>query len=204
MALPLLAVTRRWTGAGDHDEVLARALALPEPTAPGMVHTTPRYMAARFAFYDDRLDEAWTGFLGLLSQVEAGAGQDTVHVLRCLVEVGVRRGRCREAMEYAARAARVAERFDLDAHASWFISAVAELAGGDLQRARALAEQGVAVCDERGDIRYLQRHLLVLGQACAAARRGRAGCRRPRSGSARSSARTASATRPSTAGRPSW
>ncbi len=165
MALPLLAVTRRWTGAGDHDAVLARALALPAPEAPGMVHTTPRYMAARFAFYDDRLDEAWTEFLSLLSQVESGAGQDTVHVLRCLVEVGVRRGRCREAMEYAARAARVAERFDLDAHASWFISAVAELAGGDLQRARALAEQGVAVCEALGDIRYLQRHLLVLGQA---------------------------------------
>ena len=165
MALPLLAVTRRWTGAGDHDAVLARALALPAPEVPGMVHTTPRYMAARFAFYDDRLDEAWTEFLSLLSQVESGAGQDTVHVLRCLVEVGVRRGRCREAMEYAARAGRVAERFDLDAHASWFISAVAELAGGDLQRARALAEQGVAVCEALGDIRYLQRHLLVLGQA---------------------------------------
>ena len=44
------------------------------------------------------------------------------------------------------------ERFDLDAHAGWFISAVAELAGGDLTRARALAEQGVVVCDERGDI----------------------------------------------------
>ncbi|MET1059691.1 MAG: LuxR C-terminal-related transcriptional regulator [Nocardioides sp.] len=173
MALPLLAVTRRWTGAGDHDAVLARALSLPEPSAPGMVHTTPRYMAARFAFYDDRLDEAWAAFLTLLSRVEAGAGQDTVHVLRCLVEVGVRRGRCREAMEYAARAARVGERFDLDAHAGWFISAVAELAGGDLELARALAEQGVAVCDERGDIRYLQRHLLVLGQA--AMRLGEAG-----------------------------
>jgi DNA-binding CsgD family transcriptional regulator len=165
MALPLLAVVRRWTGAGDHDAVLARGLALPDPAAPGMVHTTPRYMAARFAFYDDRLEEAWQQFLTLLSQVEEGAGQDTVHVLRCLVEVGARAGRCREAREYAARAARVAERFDLDAHASWFITAVAELAGGDLERARSLAEQGVAVCAERGDIRYLQRHLLVLGQA---------------------------------------
>ena len=164
MALPILAVTRRWTGAGDHDQVLDRALALPQPPSPGMVHTTPRYMAARFAFYDDRLDEAWGQFLGLLAQVESGAGQDTVHVLRCLVEVGVRMGRCREALAYAARAGKVADRFDLDPQASWFISAVAELAGGDLDRARTLAAQGVAVCDERGDIRYLQRHLLVLGQ----------------------------------------
>jgi DNA-binding CsgD family transcriptional regulator len=165
MALPILAVTRRWTGAGDHDAVLTSALALPVPEAPGMVHTTPRYMAARFAFYDDRLDEAWSEFLTLLAQVETGAGQDTVHVLRCLVEVGSRMGRCREALEYAARAGRVAERYDLDAHASWFIHAVAELSGGDVLHARTLAEQGVAVCEERGDIRYLQRHLLVLGQA---------------------------------------
>jgi DNA-binding CsgD family transcriptional regulator len=122
-------------------------------------------MAARFAFYDDRLEEAWSEFLTLLAQVETGAGQDTVHVLRCLVEVGARMGRCREALAYAARAGRVAERYDLDAHASWFIHAVAELSGGDLLHARTLAEQGVAVCEERGDIRYLQRHLLVLGQA---------------------------------------
>ena len=128
MALPLLAVTRRWTGAGDHDAVLARALALPEPRCrawctrrratwpPGSRSTTTvstRHGPASSA----------------CSPRSSRCRQDTVHVLRCLVEVGVRRGRCREAMEYAARAERVAERFDLDAHASWFISAVAELAG---------------------------------------------------------------------------
>ena len=48
------------------------------------------------------------------TQVERGAGMDQVHLLRCLVEVGSRLGRCAEAMAYAARAARTAEEFDLE------------------------------------------------------------------------------------------
>ncbi|MBD8871097.1 AAA family ATPase [Nocardioides donggukensis] len=165
LALPLLAAVRRWLGVGDHDAVLRRALSLPEPATPGMLHTSPRYMAARFAFYDDRLEESWEACLTMLAGVERGAGQDAVHLLRCLVETAARLGRCREALDYAARAQRVADDFELEAHPSWFITATAELVGGDLARARRLAEQGVVACEEAGDRRYLQRHLMVLGQA---------------------------------------
>ncbi len=122
-------------------------------------------MAARFAFYDDRLDEAWTAFGAMLARVERGAGTDHVHVLRCLVEVAARTGRCREAVEYAARAARVGEEFDLDAHTGWFITAIAELAAGDLHRAATLARRGAEAAEQHGDLRYLQRHLVVLAQA---------------------------------------
>jgi DNA-binding CsgD family transcriptional regulator len=164
LGLTTLAVARRWLG-GDHTACLDRALDLQGPTPTGFLHTSPEYMAARFAFYDDRLEEAWSGFSAMLSHVERGAGMDHVHVLRCLVEVGVRSGRCREAMQYAARASRVGEEFDLDAHTSWFITALAELAGGDLARARTLASHGAAAAEERGDTRYWQRHLVLLGQA---------------------------------------
>ena len=68
----------------------------------------------------------------MFAQVERGAGMDQVHLLRCLVEVGSRLGRCADAMAYAARAARTAEEFDLEPHTGWFITGVAELAGGDL------------------------------------------------------------------------
>ncbi|WP_028643821.1 helix-turn-helix transcriptional regulator [Nocardioides sp. URHA0020] len=162
------AVSSRWTGSGRHDAHLAAALALvpaSEPAPPGQTHTSPGYIAARFALYDDRLEEAWTANLSMLARVERGAGMDQVHVLRCLVEVGVRLGRCREAMAYAARATRVAEEFGLDPHPGWFIRALAELAGGDLDVARTLAGQGAVAAQERGDTRYLQRHLLLLGQA---------------------------------------
>ncbi len=164
LGLTTLAVARRWLGGG-YAACIDRALELAGPTPTGFLHTSPEYMAARFAFYDDRLDEAWTGFSSMLSQVERGAGMDHVHVLRCLVEVGVRSGRCREAMEYAARASRIGEEFDLDAHTSWFITALAELVGGDVGRARTLAARGAEAAEQRGDIRYWQRHLVVLGQA---------------------------------------
>lgn len=164
LGLTTLAVARRWVG-GDHESCIARAVDLAGATPTGFVHTSPEYMAARFAFYDDRLDEAWSSFLAMLSQVERGAGMDHVHVLRCLVEVGVRMGRCREARQYAARAARVGEEFALDAHTSWFITGLAELAGGDLGRARTIAQRGAAAAEERGDSRYLTRHLILLGQA---------------------------------------
>ena len=111
------------------------------------------------------LDEAWSAFLSMLAQVERGAGMDQVHVLRCLVEVGTRLGRCAESLGYAERAARIAEAFDLDPYAGWFVTALAELTGGDLDQARLLAERGAAAAREHGDTRYLQRHLLLLGQA---------------------------------------
>ncbi len=101
----------------------------------------------------------------MLAQVERGAGMDQVHVLRCLVEVGARLGRCAESLGYAERAARIGEEFDLDPHTGWFITALAELAGGDIDRARLLADRGAAAAQERGDTRYHQRHLLLLGQA---------------------------------------
>lgn len=164
VGLTALAVARRWLGL-DHAHHLARAVDLDVPVPTGFLHTSPDYMAARFAFYNDQLDEAWAGFLALLAHVERGAGMDHVHVLRCLVEVGARAGRCREANDFAARAMRVGEEFGLTAHTGWFITAQAELAGGDLARARTLAKRGAEAAAERGDTRYLQRHLVLLGQA---------------------------------------
>ena len=164
LALTTLVASRRWLGM-EHAPYLARAVRLAEPTPTGFVHISPEYMAARFAFYDDRLDEAWSAFLTLLGRVERGAGMDHVHVLRCLVEVAARTGRCAEAATYAARAAAVGAEFDIDAHTGWFIGAQAELLVGDLGRARTLALRGAEAAERAGDIRYLQRHLIVLGHA---------------------------------------
>ena len=164
LALTTLVVSRRWLGL-EHASYLDRAVRLADPAPTGFLHISPLYMAARFAFYDDRLDEAWTAFLSMLGRVERGAGMDHVHVLRCLVEVAARTGRCAEVATYAARAAVVGAEFDIDAHTGWFISAQAELLVGDLGRARVLALRGVEAAGAVGDIRYLQRHLIVLGHA---------------------------------------
>ncbi len=164
LALTTLVVSRRWLGR-EHGGDLARAVRLADPAPTGFLHISPAYMAARFAFYDDRLEEAWCAFLTMLGRVERGAGMDHVHVLRCLVEVAARMGRCAEAATYAARAAAVGAEFDLDAHTGWFIAAQAELLTGDLGRARTLALRGVEAAEAAGDVRYVQRHLILLGQA---------------------------------------
>ena len=51
---------------------------------------------------------------------------------------------CREAMAYAARAARPPRSSTSTPHTGWFITAVAELAGGDLTRAPDWRERGIA------------------------------------------------------------
>lgn len=163
-ALTILAVAGRWLGV-PHAGVLARAVELAGPTPTGFLHTSPEYMTARFAFYDDRLDEAWSAFVSMLGRVEREAGLDHLHVLRCLVDVAARAGRSREAADYAARAARVGEQFDVDAHAAWLIAAQAELLVGDLALAGTLAQRGVEAAEALGDVRYQQRHLILLGQA---------------------------------------
>ena len=91
----------------------------------------------------------------MLPQVERSSGIDQVHVLRCLVEAGTRWGRAREVLEYAVRAARSRDEFALDPHTGWYIAGVAEMASGELRRARMLAERGAAAAEERGDVRYL-------------------------------------------------
>jgi DNA-binding CsgD family transcriptional regulator/tetratricopeptide (TPR) repeat protein len=164
-ALTILAVATRWTGDPESPAHLAEAIELAGSEPVGTMHTSPAYIAARFALYDDRLDEAWSAFHSMLARVERGAGIDRLHVLRCLVEVGARSGRCAEVMEYAARAALIGEEFALDPHTGWFVSGLAELVGGDVERARTLATRGVVAAEERGDARYLQRHLLLLGQS---------------------------------------
>ncbi|WP_299053475.1 LuxR family transcriptional regulator [uncultured Nocardioides sp.] len=164
-ALPVLAVARRWTGRGDPDVLLDEALALPVEPETGRVHTSPAYMAARFALYDDRLEASLTQFRTLLARADHGPAADRMHLLRSLVEVAVRRGDCETALHHAGRAAALAEEHDVAPYSVWFVSALAELAGGGLDHGLALATRGAAVAADERDNRYLQRHLILIGHA---------------------------------------
>ncbi|WP_370248387.1 AAA family ATPase [Nocardioides sp.] len=162
-ALATLAVARRWSG-GDHRTPLAEALALAGVPAAGFWHVSPQYTRARFALYDDRPADADRELRDVLARLEPGAGADEVHVLRSLVEVAARTGHGREARELARRAEVVGAAFDLEAHTTWFALALAESVGGSVERAAALAQRGAEAATERGDLRYVVRHLAVLGQ----------------------------------------
>ncbi|MBU2669323.1 LuxR family transcriptional regulator [Actinoplanes bogorensis] len=176
MALSVLAQIERLRGEPGWADTLTQALVLPANPAPDWLHYGPRYVAARFAMMDDRLDEARAALLALLVVAEKDRiGEARVEVLRSLSEVATRAGRCREALSYAHRAVRAAQRAGLSPGPTWFTAATAELAGGSLAAAAGFARRGVRASEQEGDILYLRRNLHALGQAELRAGETRAG-----------------------------
>ena len=176
MALTILAQIRRMRGDVAWRDSLDRALALPAAPAPDWLHYGPQYMAARFALFDDRLDEARGDLLTLLAVAEHDQiGEARVEVLRSLSEVATRAGRCQEALRYAHRAVRAAQEAGLSPGPTWYTAAVAELAGGSLATAAGYARRGIRASEQESDGLYLRRHLHALGQAQLRAGETRAG-----------------------------
>lgn len=165
MALAVRAQLQRSAGDPGYADTLAKALALPPLPDSGWLHLTPGFLAARFAFFDDRLDEARGALLRMLADAERGGGETLVGVLRGLAEVVARAGRCAEALGYAARARRAAEESGLSPGPSWYTAAVAELAGGTLALAAGYARRGVRASEQERDTIYLCRNLHALGQS---------------------------------------
>ncbi|RLK53824.1 helix-turn-helix transcriptional regulator [Actinokineospora cianjurensis] len=165
MALATAALMKRLAGERDFDEPLRQALLLPPPDMDGWAHFSPAFIVARFAAIDERLEDARALYLGMLGMVERGAVEELVTVLRGLTEVAARLGRCREAMDYAARARRIGGEARLSPAPGWHTSAVAELAGGSVARALTYAERGVRAAEQDSDLVFLRRHLHLLGQA---------------------------------------
>ncbi|GAA0578608.1 LuxR family transcriptional regulator [Paractinoplanes ferrugineus] len=166
MALSLIAQVQRLRGEPRWAETLRQALELPATPAPDWLHYGPRYMAARFAMMDDRLEEAREGLLKLLVVAEHDRiGEARVEVLRSLSEVATRAGRCRDALQYAHRAVEAAQHAGLSPGPTWYTAAVAELAGGSLAAAAGFARRGVRASEQEGDSLFLRRNLHALGQA---------------------------------------
>ncbi|MBW6435306.1 AAA family ATPase [Actinoplanes hulinensis] len=166
MALTALAQIQRVQGEPRWRDTLERALRLPATPAPDWLHYGPHYFAARFALFDDRLDEARADLLNLLAVAEHDRiGEARVEVLRSLSEVATRAGRCQEALRYAHRAVRAAQEAGLSPGPTWYTAAVAELAGGSLEAAAGFARRGIRASRQEGDGLYLRRNLHALGQA---------------------------------------
>ena len=175
MALAIKAQVARVLGRRDYLTALDEALALPQPELEGWLHLTPRYQAARFAVFDDRLEEARADLFRMLALVERGEGEELVGVLRSLAEVSANAGRCRDALDFAGRAIRVAQEAGLSPGPVWYTGAVAELAGGTLARAAAYAERGCRASEQEHDSIHLGRNLHALGQVLLRSGDARAG-----------------------------
>jgi DNA-binding CsgD family transcriptional regulator/tetratricopeptide (TPR) repeat protein len=176
MALTALAQVQRLRYEPQWTATLTQALGLPAPEVPGLLNQGPRYMAARFAMVDDRLDEARAELLRLLAVAEQDrSGEALVEVLRSLSEVATRAGRCRDALRYAHRAVAAAQQAGLSPGPTWYTAAVAELAGGSLAAAAGYARRGVRASEQEGDGIFLRRNLHALGLAQLRAGDTRAG-----------------------------
>jgi DNA-binding CsgD family transcriptional regulator len=162
MALALKSQVARVLGRRDYMESLNAALALPQPD--GWLHMTPRFMAARFAIWDDRLEDARADLFRMLALVERGGGEELLSVLRSLSEVSVQAGRCRDALEFARRAVQVNQEAGLSPGPIWYSAALAELAGGSIARAAAYAERGRRASEQERDAIHFGRNLHALGQ----------------------------------------
>jgi DNA-binding CsgD family transcriptional regulator len=177
MALAVKAQVSRLLGRSDYRSTLDRALSLPPPALDGLLHLTPRYLAARFAVYDDLLDSAREDLFKMLALVERGGGEEFIGVLRCLAEVSAQAGRCRDALDYAGRAIRVTQEAGYSPGPAWQVGALAELAGGTLARAAAYAERGLNASEQERDSIFAGRNLHALGQAQLRAGDARSGVR---------------------------
>ncbi|WUH98198.1 AAA family ATPase [Spirillospora sp. NBC_00431] len=164
-ALALRANISLIEGRDDYAGDLEAALRLPEPPLDGQMHMAPRYIAAYCALSEDRLTESRAELLRMLALVERGSGEEVAHVLRHLSEVAARTGRCREALDFADRAMRITEQAALSPGPAWYQGALAELAGGSVTRAAALAERGLRASEQENDVIFQSRLLHVLGVA---------------------------------------
>ncbi|MDP9796865.1 DNA-binding NarL/FixJ family response regulator [Catenuloplanes nepalensis] len=165
MAGAIVAQVTRASGRPEYLQVLAEALDVPTEPGRGMLHLTPRFLAVRFALFDDRLTEARAELLRMLPEAERSGLEELLDILRNLAEVAGRDGHTREALDYAARAARLFQENDLPLGPSWYTLAMAELAGGSPARALSYAERGMLSSEADADMIYLTRNLHVLGQA---------------------------------------
>ncbi|TDD38150.1 helix-turn-helix transcriptional regulator [Actinomadura sp. KC06] len=162
-ALTMRARVERIIGHPDAERSLADALIL-APGGQAPMNDSARFLAARHALFDDRLDDARTMLLDLLPAAErSGDAEDLTDVLRGLAEAEVRSGACVQASSYAARAMELTKTAGLSAGPAWYSMALTEAAGGDFGRARAYAEHGAAASEEEHDVIFLARCLHVLG-----------------------------------------
>lgn len=165
MAWAVSAFAARQIGHPDHREWMQNALAVDTAPQADGINTGPLLLGARAALIDDRLQDVGEAVGRLLAIAERGTPVGMVSVLRIQVELDLRRGRCREAVETAQRALDLACQNEMSPAPTWCTAAHAQLAGGSTTRAQALAEQAVRSAEQERDMTFMRLGLLPLGIA---------------------------------------
>ncbi|MFE6777233.1 LuxR C-terminal-related transcriptional regulator [Streptomyces sp. NPDC057702] len=165
LALSLQAFVGTLQGRPDAGALLARALERPQDAGPTGGHNGPRAIRARLDFFADRLTAADAELDRLLRRARRlDDAEETLFLLCASVDVDVRAGRCGKALGSAHEALDLARALGAILGQVCYSAAVAEAAGGDLERAQALARESVRVAREERDVVFLSLALCLLGQ----------------------------------------
>jgi DNA-binding CsgD family transcriptional regulator len=164
LALSLQATIELMTGNPRTAQTLETALRVPQEPATAPIQNGPRHIRVRSNLLADRLDEARAELDEIIRLAEDhGSIDDLVGILITLVEVEVRAGRCRSALEAADRGLGLMTDSGGSLGPITFAAGLAEASGGSLERARKHAEQGVRYSEADRDQIFGMRNLYVLG-----------------------------------------
>ncbi|WP_460370897.1 hypothetical protein, partial [Actinocorallia lasiicapitis] len=164
LALVQQAGTELYLGHRDASATVAAALAEPQDPQVRFDHNGPVYLKHRWLLVADRLEEARNELRTMVYVVrQRGAAESLCAALYSLSQVEAVRGRCARALDLAAQSLRVAEDTGMSQGPAWYATALAEAAGGDLDRALTAAENAQSRTDDDGDMIFLPRTLHAEG-----------------------------------------
>ncbi|MFG2309887.1 AAA family ATPase [Streptomyces sp. NPDC048566] len=166
LALGFQAQMETLMGHPDAPATIRRAMREPQDPRVACDHNGAGAARFRWLVMGDRLTEARTAVTALLREARRrGMVESELHFLRGLAETELRSGHCGRALDLARESLRLARDTGLGEAAGAMLTSLAEAAGGDVDRALALAREAVDRAEEDGDLVYLSRALGALGHA---------------------------------------
>jgi len=166
LALAFQAQTETLMGHPDAPATINRALREPQDPQVACHHNGPGLTRFRWLLMSDQLAEARTTVTALLREVRRrGMVESEVHFLRLVAETELRSGHCGRALDLARESLRLARDSGIGEVASALLASFAEAAGGDVDRALALAQEAADHAEVDGDQMYVSRALAALGHA---------------------------------------
>jgi DNA-binding CsgD family transcriptional regulator len=152
--------------ATPHSDALldkARRLAVGRPLSGPVI--SARLLYATSCMFHGKMDPAVEQIEGLREDVERdGTVRDLTAILPTVVVIYMRSGRCAEAVVAARDCVRLMLDMEATPGPGLVAAASAEVAGGTLERAVAVAEQAIAACRAAGDGDWLRGALAARGQ----------------------------------------